>query len=58
MANKQTDERSREPRDTDPDVPADDRVERIRGVVEDEGDDFEEADDDEVEEDEEEEGTF
>ena len=57
MANKQTDERIREPRDTDPDGSADDRVERIRGLVEDEGVDFEEADD-EVDEDEEEEGTF
>jgi hypothetical protein len=58
MANKQTDERSREPRDTDPAVGADDSVERARGTAEDEGDDIEDADDDEVDEDEEDEGTF
>ena len=58
MANKQTDERSGEPRETDPVVGADNSVERVRGTAENEGDDFEDAADDEVDEDEEDEGTF
>jgi hypothetical protein len=52
-------ERDTEPRDTNPGVGADDRVEHLRGTADDEGDEFEESDDDEMDVDEEqEEGTF
>jgi len=60
MPNKNRDfERATEPRETDPSMGADDRVEQLRGTADDEADEFEEADDDEEDVDEErEEGTF
>lgn len=61
MANKNRDtERATEPRDTDPSMGADDRVEQVRGTSEDDADEFADEEDDELEEDEDEadEGTF
>lgn len=61
MAKKQRDpERATEPRDTDPSMGADDRVEEIRGTADTEDDEFEEGDEDEGDdaEEEEDEGTF
>jgi hypothetical protein len=59
MANKERDaERATEPRDTNPSMGADDRVEQVRGTADDEADDVEEGDEDEVDEEEEDEGTF
>jgi hypothetical protein len=58
MPNKDHDfERATEPRETNPSMGADDRIEHLRGTADDEGDAFEETDDDEMDE-EREEGTF
>jgi hypothetical protein len=59
MPNKDHDfERATEPRETNPSMGADDRIEHLRGTA-DEGDAFEEEQDDETDVDEEqEEGTF
>ena len=62
MANKgskETDfERGTEPRETDPSMGADDRVEQVRGTADEESDSLDEDDEDEMDEDEEDEGTF
>jgi hypothetical protein len=61
MAKRQTDvDRATEPRDTDPSMGADDRVEELRGTADDEGDEFDDdGEEDELEdEDESDEGTF
>ena len=61
MAKRDTDAgRATEPRDTDPSMGADDRVEELRGTADEEGDEFdEEGEDDELEdEDESDEGSF
>jgi hypothetical protein len=60
MPNKDRDfERANEPRDANPGVGADDRVEELRGTADDEADEFEVTDDEDMDVDEEqEEGTF
>jgi len=60
MANKDRDfERATEPRETNPSMGADDRVEHLRGTADDQADEFQESGDDEMDVDEEqEEGTF
>ena len=60
MPNKDRDfEGAPEPRDSNPGMGADDRVEHLRGTADDEADEFQESDDDEMDVDEEqEEGTF
>jgi hypothetical protein len=60
MSNKNRDfERGTEPRDTNPGMGAEDRVEQMRGTANDEADEFEESDDEEMdEEDERDEGNF
>jgi hypothetical protein len=60
MAKRETDiERAIEPRDSDPSVGADDRVEQLRGTADDESGDFDDGEDDDMEdEDEADEGTF
>ena len=59
MAKKERDiDRGTEPRDIDPSMGADDRVEQLRGTTDDETDDFDESDEEVDEEEEEDEGTF
>jgi hypothetical protein len=59
MANKERDiDRGTEPRDIDPNMGADDRIEKLRGTTDDETDDFDESDEEVDEEEEEDEGTF
>jgi len=60
MANSESDvERAADPRDSDPSVGADDRVEQLRGTAEDESGDLDDSEDDDMEdEDEADEGTF
>ena len=60
MANTDRDlDRGTAPRDTDPSMGADDNVEQVRGMGDEEGDNLDEdEDDDEMDEDDDEEGTF